>query len=191
MKNTLMILVVSLLAGCGTINELSELDKRVKSLEKTVTRLESSTAPLIARAELEQRIKDQRLKARDRMLKDSSIYSREQLQEIEKLYQVANRKWRSKEGKDSLEKLISKYDKANRTGCALLVRGGVEDLSILPYVEGPDLLATCIDHGLDARVEPPHTPAQAHDFRHISVRIRNDLSPEAACHALEPAEQVT
>jgi hypothetical protein len=61
--------------------------------------------------------------ARERMRKDLEVYSREQLQEIESLYQVANKNWRKQEGKDSLEKLIEKYDKANRTGCALLYLG--------------------------------------------------------------------
>ena len=57
------------------------------------------------------------------MRKDSEIYSRDELKEIENLYQVANKQWRTEEGKDSLKKLINKYDKANRTGCALLYLG--------------------------------------------------------------------
>lgn len=57
------------------------------------------------------------------MRKDSRIYSKEELREIETLYQVANKKWRSDEGKESLKKLIEKFPKANRTGCALLYLG--------------------------------------------------------------------
>ena len=57
------------------------------------------------------------------MRKDYEIYSQDELREIETLYQVANKQWRTEEGKDSLKKLISKYDKANRTGCALLYLG--------------------------------------------------------------------
>jgi hypothetical protein len=57
------------------------------------------------------------------MREDSDIYSQEELREIESLYQVANKKWRSEEGKDSLKKLVSKYSAANRTGCALLYLG--------------------------------------------------------------------
>jgi hypothetical protein len=57
------------------------------------------------------------------MRNDRKIYSQEQLQEIESLYQVANKKWQSEEGKNSLKELISKYEKANRTGCALLYLG--------------------------------------------------------------------
>ena len=57
------------------------------------------------------------------MRKDRAIYTTEQRREIETLYQVANKQWRSVEGKDSLKALIEKYDKANRTGCALLYLG--------------------------------------------------------------------
>jgi hypothetical protein len=65
----------------------------------------------------------QRIKARERMRKDLEIYSQDELRDIETLYQVANKKWRSEEGKESLKKLIEKYKSANRTGCALLYLG--------------------------------------------------------------------
>lgn len=66
---------------------------------------------------------DNKTKARERMRKDLKIYSREELREIETLYQVANKKWRSQEGVESLKLLIENYKKANRTGCALLYLG--------------------------------------------------------------------
>jgi len=55
----------------------------------------------------------------------------DELKEIESLYQVANKNWKTdkekgtdrKKGKASLKELLSKYDKANRTGCALLYLG--------------------------------------------------------------------
>ena len=72
---------------------------------------------------LEKQIEDQKSKARERMRKDSEEYSRDELREIERLYQVANKQWRTEAGKDSLKRLIDKYDKANRTGCALLYLG--------------------------------------------------------------------
>jgi len=65
----------------------------------------------------------QKAKARDRMREDREIYSQAERIEIETLYQVANKKWRSEEGKESLKELISKYSSANRTGCALLYLG--------------------------------------------------------------------
>ena len=126
MKNVILTLLVSLVATSALANdsaELKALEKQVQELEKRVAKLESSTAPSVAKAKAEQMVNEQRMKARQRMRKDSSIYSREQLREIEGLYQVANRKWRSQEGKDSLKKLIQKFDKANRTGCTLLYLG--------------------------------------------------------------------
>lgn len=103
--------------------KLTALEKRVKELEERVLKLETSTAPVAAKAEAEKKADQQRALARERMRKDSETYSREELQEIESLYQVANQKWQTQEGKDSLKKLIDKFDKANRTGCALLYLG--------------------------------------------------------------------
>jgi len=126
MKNVITILLVSFVATSALAHDrtkLTALEKRVKELEERVAELESSTAPSVAKVQAEQRVNGQRMKARQRMRKDSSIYSREQSREIEALYQVANRKWRSQEGKDSLKQLIEKFDKANRTGCALLYLG--------------------------------------------------------------------
>ena len=59
----------------------------------------------------------------ERSARDRDIYSLQQLSEIESLYQVANKKWRTQEARDSLKKMLGKYDKANRTGCALLYMG--------------------------------------------------------------------
>jgi len=102
---------------------LKALDEKVEALQERVANLETSTAPAVARVSDEQRVDGQRMKARERMRKDSSIYSDEQLREIEALYQVANQKWQTQEGKDSLKQLIQLFDKANRTGCALLYLG--------------------------------------------------------------------
>ena len=126
MNKRIMILIVSLAATSVLAHDsakLKALGKRVKELEAKVAGLASSTAPAVAKANAEQRVSGQRMKARERMRKDSSVYSSEQRREIETLYQVANKKWRSPEGKDSLKQLIAKYDKANRTGCALLYLG--------------------------------------------------------------------
>ena len=126
MRIVIVIMVLSLMATSALAHDsatLKALEKRVKELEERIGKLEHSTAPAVERLNAEQRVNAQRQKARERMRKDSSIYTREQLREIETLYQVANKQWRSKEGKDSLKTLIEKYDKANRTGCALLYLG--------------------------------------------------------------------
>jgi len=68
-------------------------------------------------------INTQIAKAQERMRADLKTYSRDDLRQIETLYQVANKKWKTEEGKASLKKLIAQYDKANRTGCALLYLG--------------------------------------------------------------------
>ncbi len=59
-------------------------------------------------------------KAKERARRDTKKYSREQLQEAEQLYQVANKNWRTVEAKVSLEKMVQKYPDINRTGCAVL-----------------------------------------------------------------------
>jgi hypothetical protein len=100
-----------------------ELQAKIKQLEDRVAQLESALEPFLQ----QQRVAAIREQARARMRKDLDIYSQEQLQEIEQLYQVANKKWRSEEGKQSLEKLVEKYDKANRTGCALLYLGQMSE----------------------------------------------------------------
>ena len=126
MRNVIVIMLVSLMATSALAHDsakLKALEKRITELEEQVATLTSSTAPAVAKMNAEQRVNGQRMKARERMRKDSANYSRTQLQEIEALYQVANKKWRTEEGKNSLKKMITKYDKANRTGCALLYLG--------------------------------------------------------------------
>ena len=126
MRNVIAIMLVSLMATSALAHDsakLKALEKRITELEEHVATLSSSTAPAVARLNAEQRVNEQRMKARERMRKDSATYSRTQLRDIEALYQVANKKWRTEEGKNSLKKMITKYDKANRTGCALLYLG--------------------------------------------------------------------
>jgi TolA-binding protein len=57
------------------------------------------------------------------MRQDGRKYSAEQLKDAETLYQVANKSWRSPEAKASLEQMVKKYPKFNRTGCAVLYLG--------------------------------------------------------------------
>jgi hypothetical protein len=62
-----------------------------------------------------------------RMARDKVTYTDHELSEIEHLYQIANKKWKSQEAQDSLEKLVARYAKANRTGCAVLYLGQMSD----------------------------------------------------------------
>lgn len=100
--------------------ETEALKKRVAELEGELGKLKEASAESIAAAELEEIREENKAKARERMREDLEEYTREELRAIEELYQVANKNWRSPEAKASLEKLVKKYKKANRTGCALL-----------------------------------------------------------------------
>lgn len=108
-------------------SEVQALRKQVQELTERVKKLESLVAPLAGKAESEGRVERQRAKARERMSKDAETYNRTQLREIESLYQVANQKWQTEDGKNSLKDLIKKYDKANRTGCAMLYLGQMSE----------------------------------------------------------------
>jgi hypothetical protein len=70
-----------------------------------------------------EQIEAEKAKARSRMRQDSRKYSAEELREAETLYQVANKQWRSPEARASLETLVKKYPKFNRTGCGILYLG--------------------------------------------------------------------
>lgn len=120
MKRTI---VTILIASASVVHASPELEKRVEALEREVAELQAMLTPIIAEARAKETADQQRAKAKERMRKDSQIYSKDELREIESLYQVANKQWRTQEGKDSLQELITKYDKANRTGCALLYLG--------------------------------------------------------------------
>jgi hypothetical protein len=78
----------------------------------------------VSRAKDPQSIRDYRvLQARRRMAEDGKIYSAADLKIIEDLYQVANKKWDESEGRTSLKRLLAKYPRANRAGCAVLYLG--------------------------------------------------------------------
>lgn len=123
MKKGLIALLIATVASVCSAHENPALEKRVAELEKKVTALEAAMAPIMEKERVEQVVIEQRNKAKARMRQDSQHYSKDDLRKIESLYQVANKKWRTQEGKDSLEILIEKYDNANRTGCALLYLG--------------------------------------------------------------------
>ena len=86
---------------------ITELQAKVAALEARVTALEKQVgagkinAPADGRAP-EAQIQQLKNQARARMRKDQEEYSKEQLQQAEQLYQVANKNWRSPEAKTSL-----------------------------------------------------------------------------------------
>ncbi len=124
MKTRITMAAAMIAAGvCVVHADEQQLEERIAALEKEVAELKAALAPVIEQAETEQIVAGQRDAARRRMRRDAEVYSRDELQEIENLYQVANKQWNSQEGKDSLKELIEKYGHANRTGCALLYLG--------------------------------------------------------------------
>lgn len=123
MKKVVIALLIAAAASACIAHDNTALEKRVAELEKEVAELKEALTPFAEKEKAEQRIAEQRSKAKQRMRKDAEHYSRDDLRKIETLYQVANKQWRTQEGKDSLEILIDKYDHANRTGCALLYLG--------------------------------------------------------------------
>jgi beta-lactamase regulating signal transducer with metallopeptidase domain/nitrous oxidase accessory protein NosD len=78
-------------------------------------------------ARSEKLVEQNRLAARARGAEDRRHYNPEELSEIESLYQVANKNWRTEEARMSLKKLLEKYDQANRTGCATLYMGQMSE----------------------------------------------------------------
>lgn len=108
-------------AASSQDRQIEALTERVQALEQRVAALEGTAkeaAPQAATAAT-----DRRARVQQRFELDRTLYAPEQLQDVERLYQVANRQWDSPESQASLKQLIEKYPKANRTGCALLYLG--------------------------------------------------------------------
>lgn len=112
-----------LLPSASYADELQDLKARVAALEERLATLEQSLQPVMSEVSAKQLREQNQQVARERMRQDQKNYSNDQLREIEALYQVANKKWRTEEAQQSLQQLIEKYDKANRTGCAILYLG--------------------------------------------------------------------
>lgn len=120
-----IVAVLALAAGTGvsTLNaeeDPAALRERVATLEKRLAELENKED---SAKKIERLREENKVKARKRAAEDRSHYSQEELAEIESLYQVANKNWRTDEARTSLKKLLDKFDRANRTGCATLYMG--------------------------------------------------------------------
>jgi hypothetical protein len=61
-----------------------------------------------------------RARAQERMRRDRDTFTVEQLQQLETLYQSANRALKAPGSKDILRQVIEKYPRSNRAGCAAL-----------------------------------------------------------------------
>ncbi len=116
-------LILFTAAGSSKLNAQDDpaaMRERITALERRLSEFESKEADEKSHVRLREKNK---LNARKRALEDKRRYKPDEIAEIESLYQVANKKWRSDEARESLKKLLKKYDAANRTGCALLYMG--------------------------------------------------------------------
>lgn len=100
-----------------------DLAARVAQLEQRVARLEQGVAPRAEESAVHGDRPPLRERFRARIEQDRAKYNDQELSEIEKLYQVANRQWNSPEARESLRTLVEKYGQANRTGCAIMYLG--------------------------------------------------------------------
>lgn len=83
-----------------------------------------------------------RVRAQVRMAQDREHFTREELREIEQLYQGAGRDFSSPETRAKLARLIEKYPGSNRAGCAALYLAR----SAPPDERETELLAVIAEH---------------------------------------------
>jgi TolA-binding protein len=118
--------VIVLAAGAGVSpiraaeEDAAAMRERIAALEKRISELEDKAG---SDKKLERLREENKANARKRAAEDRNHYKPEELAEIESLYQVANKNWRTDEARESLKKLLDKFDKSNRTGCATLYMG--------------------------------------------------------------------
>ena len=79
--------------------------------------------PKISERKLEQIHRNNRRNAEEMMAKDSRLYSGKEMADLEQTYQIANKNTRSPEAIEALKKVVDKYPKSNRAGCAALYLG--------------------------------------------------------------------
>jgi len=103
--------------------QIQALADRIQQLDARVKQLEDLALPAKSESQTKNRSADFRKRFEARCEQDRTTYTQQERKEIESLYQIANKQWRSHEAQVSLKKLIDKYAKANRTGCALLYLG--------------------------------------------------------------------
>jgi TolA-binding protein len=74
-------------------------------------------------AKLERIHRNNRRKAEEMMARDSRVVSPRDMSDLEQTYQVANANPRKPEAIEALKKVLEKYPKSNRAGCAALYLG--------------------------------------------------------------------
>ena len=105
--------------------KIAELEKRIEKLEKALS-IKNSSGIYYKKSSYsddKENAEKEKLKARSRMAEDRKRYSYNQRKEIETLYQSRGYKHGSAEKTKNLKKVISKFSRANRAGCAMLYLG--------------------------------------------------------------------
>lgn len=74
-------------------------------------------------AKLERIHRNNKRKAEEMMVRDSRVVSPRDMNDLEQTYQIANRSPRTPEGIEALKKVVEKYPRSNRAGCAALYLG--------------------------------------------------------------------
>lgn len=74
-------------------------------------------------AKLERIHRNNKRNAEEMMARDSRVVSARDMNDLEQTYQIANRSPRTPEGIEALKKVVEKYPKSNRAGCAALYLG--------------------------------------------------------------------
>lgn len=77
----------------------------------------------MSEAKLERLHRNNKRKAEEMMARDSRVVSPRDMSDLEQTYQTANRNTRSPEAIEALKKVLEKYPKSNRAGCAALYLG--------------------------------------------------------------------
>lgn len=123
--SVMMIVLVSsgMILPADDSKEALELKEKIKSLEDRVSKLEEIISCKENNGQSRQKSLELSERVKKRFEQDQATYTKEELMEVERLYQVANKEWNSPEAKVCLKALIEKYPKANRTGCALQYLG--------------------------------------------------------------------
>lgn len=104
--------------------KLKEVSKTVVSVIAAIGLAGSVIAEELQKVSEKDRL-ELKQEASKRGAEDRSEFSRQELGEIEELYQIANKNWRTDRAKvkKAMEVLVKKYKKSNRTGCAMLYLG--------------------------------------------------------------------
>ncbi len=121
MKTLTFVLMALMASSCLHADELSDLKKENESLKQEVAELRRQVQSV--KSQNTTPATDRKAGIRAKYEEEKKTYSEDQLREIERLYQTANKDLKSPEAKKTLNTLIEKYPKANRTGCAVQYMG--------------------------------------------------------------------